>query len=465
MTRAASKIRNAVHTTRHLVHKHRRWFDAATKALHALFNARSGSVPEKVIAGVSIAGSVLEAALPEESLSEMLVREGYHEVRSSIGGFLCDLLSSSEPYERIEPRGDSGHARIWRGSIAATYFHEDHEEGPFVRGGDEQALAELVHGIVWSGGTDVMVTAKAESAGPRGRWRGRGKFALASIPDPGPYVGQRGPDYYVERLRRYGDGPRTVLLVGPTGVGKSVLARHVARALADREARTLKVSRTVLEFCGADEITDLAKWLRPTVMLLDDLPLSGGGRYEEGSSSIDFLESLELLRVSGCTVVATVMGSGARRSWSYGWDDEGGKGKRARGDVYFSGMRPGRVDEVVKLDPPGAPDRRAILNHYYVLHGMTPPPKPLAEAIIKATSGLSGAYLAEVVKRLAAHGFDAWEAEVKDVLYAAPPPPSRAQKRRAKQWARVTIKNPTGKAKAQAAKPAKAKPKGKGKTA
>ena len=194
-----------------------------------------------------------------------------------------------------------------------------------------------------------------------------------------------------------------------TGSGKSPATRHIARLMGRESARTLKVAGSVLRACGFDEMISLVKFFQPSVLLLDDLELGNEQRTEE------FLTILEALRAPDCLVIVTMMTPTDQKK------------KPKMGDYHFGGMRPGRIDEVFTFFLPDADDRDAILQYYYSQMDVPNVAANTQKAIVRATSGLSGAYLGEVARRIKIHGIKEWRAEVENVRLAAPDPSAESE--------------------------------------
>lgn len=89
------------------------------------------------------------------------------------------------------------------------------------------------------------------------------------------------------------------------------------------------------------------------------------------------------------------------------------------GKLYWPGMRPGRIDEIILMPLPDAAKRAKVLSLYLGKAGL---PQTHLEAFVDATEGLSGAYLARFVDRLQLHGMGSWEHEVERLRWQAPTP-------------------------------------------
>ena len=416
--------------------KHRDWMNLADRSLRALYYARDGNPARMIAAGASIGADVINKAFPETSIEEDLRQRGYHLLDTPIGGLLCDILSQNGTPSAIIEKGHKETAKLWeekRAGAAAVYYNDEYHSGPYILGGDERYLLDAVMRQVWSKGTDLMLTTNPDINIRKGSKR----FALVPIPDPGPYIGEPGPAYYAGRLSRYGNRPRTLLLKGPSGIGKSVLARHIAALCSSGSARTLKIAGNAIGAFGSAELRDLARFLQPSVMLLDDLNIidTEERRTRYGSERMldMLLDVLEALRVEGCLVIATVMVPTDRQQDIY------------RGDNYVEGMRPGRIDEIVTMFAPEEKDRSDILEHYYGLFGVEPPDPKVHAKIVKMTNGLTGAYLREVAERIHVHGYENLASEIEAVLQASPPPPPQPKKPARGRIRRVRKKPKTSK--------------------
>jgi len=385
------------------IQRNAHWFSAANEVLAVLFAARGGGPVSKGLAVMSAFGTALDNFFPGESAWDIMRQRGYKDTDYSIGGFLCDTLLRSDLDRVVMVVGLGTQIVFWeteRGGIAAVYNGTQYSDGPYLMDGDEDYFIERLREVVWSQGNDLMLSAKRGT--DRYSWRGAGKFRLTPMLPPGPYIGKRRPEDIAARLARYGDVARTVLLRGPTGIGKSVMARHVAGLLGKEGNRTLKIAASILKSCRFDEVTAFVRFFQPTVLLLDDLDL------DDDSNTEEFLTMLEALRAPDCLVIVTMM-----------TPTEPDK-EPTIGDWHFAGMRPGRIDETFTFYLPDPRERADILRLYFQEFQVAEPAKRTMNAIVKATDKLPGAYLMEVARRIAVHGIKDWKAEIQNVRRTAP---------------------------------------------
>jgi hypothetical protein len=405
----------------------------ADQALQTLWHMRGGTPVDVALAGASLLGQALDLLSPYMAPHDVLLHSGYELVSTGVGAFLCDqvrqapgvqaeALSQSEEGARIAFWGPAEAPRL----VAGVYVGTQMDAGPYVLGGDEAALRVLVQAAAWANSNDLrMATATrsgVKSDGPR--YFGRGPrnrapvdassgFRLLPMDPVGVYIGNPTAKWYADRLAAYQHlgHNRVVQLYGPTGVGKSTLARLLGRSMAGGAGRTLKISSAALAGLATADVVDLAHYLAPDVLLLDDLRVGHG---EPDDAHLAFLEALhERVRLT----VLTHMSEGDP-------DEDNNR---------FTGMRPGRIDETFVLNAPGLALRRQLLVHFWGGHearreaGVT---DKLLDDLADRTDGLTGAYIAELVQRLRAHGLEHYKGETKRMCRAVEPPRNRAQRAR-----------------------------------
>ena len=402
--------------------------DIATKVLRDIQRARNGGMATKLVAAASIAGTAIKAVFPELSIEEELTRQGYHEARTGISGFLCGLVDQHKTPTRVIANVQGDSAKVWErngSGIAVVYRNDEYSSGPYLLAGDDGMLVDVIVSSVWQSASDLMIEKPNSISTSSTRW-GYRRYSLTDIPEPGPYIGEPGPKYWADRIALHKGKPRTILIKGPSGVGKSVLARHIGRIAGGGESRTLKVTGEVLRDFRSGELRDIVKHLQPSVLLLDDLKVEGDRGYYGGEMTESLLGMFEALRVDNCTVIATRM-------------EHVSRGNPRRGEHYVSGMRPGRVDLVIAIPAPNSTKRDEILRYYFDFFGVPQLTKRGQNSLVKMTQGLTGAYLRECAERVSLYGTKNVRDEIVSVLQTAPTVEPRRRKKG------TPIRNPTRK--------------------
>lgn len=382
-----------------LVKRARPAIRTTTRLLEPLFYARGGGPVALGLAGIAVAGAVADLAYPSNPWDEF-PGKGQD---GAVGRFLLGQLRRNLGEPKVLAEGDGMKAISWPSIPVGFMLHENrYEEGPFFPEGEgreaaREVLADVIREAVWTGQDLVLVPLKSKEEVGFGKPSGGVNLDITPMGEPGMYVGRREASWYAEKLQKYEGRPRTIMFRGPTGVGKSVLGRLIAREMSSNP-RVLKISSDALKSMEQASLLGVVHYLKPTVLLLDDLDMK--------NRADDFLAVLESLREEGVLVVITIQ------------DDEvTGEEDPKPGSWYFSGMRPGRVDDMYLLGPPGESERFQILGAY--LKGVDYDMSILSE-VARQTEGLTGAYLMNLAEHFALVGFDGWEHEVNKRLWAAP---------------------------------------------
>jgi len=188
------------------------------------------------------------------------------------------------------------------------------------------------------------------------------------------------------------------LLIGSSGAGKSTLARLTARAI-NPDAKLLKMTASFINSRNSiTDTVDIIKYFGPDILLIDDMQTILG----DEQMMLSLMESFH--EQSGSLIIGTYMKDDIPSD-----DIEDLK----PGELYFTGMRPGRIDDVILIPRPNYEARKEILKFYLKEE---PPQK-----MVVGTVGLTGAYLKELSYRIENHGgMDSWEEELKRLTIFLP---------------------------------------------
>lgn len=374
-----------------------RWVQTTEKVLTSLQAMRTGGPLSKVLGSLVMAGTVAETLMPRWYPDIALRQYGFEKVDSGASRFFGDVLRNSTLTPKSHTVGDGGQMiDLWTPPGAREAKVATLSSGRW--GGDDSIFvkvgydpAPLFREIVWKKGSALMVSAQMRGATGL-------RYNVRVMAPPGRYVGTPDPRVVASRLMKARSETRSLLLAGPTGSGKSTMARVIAQEVAGGQAKTLKIAGSVLKLCPFEVALDLATYLQPTVLLLDDVPIASKVQMD------DLLALFEALHGRTKLIISTYM------------DDERLDDDDGDGSDYWPGMRPGRIDEVERTKRPSLENRKVILREY--LGEIEAPLDDLAEAC----EGLTGAYLKEVAYRVSRYGLSQWKDEVKAVRRTAPFP-------------------------------------------
>jgi hypothetical protein len=367
------------------------WFNAVRTILETASNAKTMGPLGTALGGAAAIGTILETLIPPDGAWETLERMGLFWDSSSIDGFCFDVLMEAGGHERLTPAGGSYAALYWKDlNIGFVIEGQKYCNGPFVEGRNREAMLHAVREHVWRKGNELElgILKSGDYAS-----RGAGRFTLNRLHDLGTYVGEPDPKAMAARLR---GSSATVLIRGPSGSGKSVFARHVARHARGNQ-RVLKVSGHTLMQCMPSEVEDLVRVLHPEVLVLDDV--------ESGYATTHTLDLLERLRLPHTMVFITTMTH---------------VDNLEPGSWYTPGIRPGRIDEFLFIPFPDDKARRLLLTHYAEKHRLDLDAATLS-GLVKESKNFTGAYIENLVGRLSAYGVHRWKEEITSLQYVARP--------------------------------------------
>lgn len=359
-----------------------------------LQSVREGGLFEQSAAVISIVTKVREHFRKREGLGFKVNRLNLRQQGGREMMFFASLARRSPDFH-IDP--NESQPKVWwlqpEGAIepVACVMSQDHQDNLYFKEGFEAQIREIVMKETWRNSKSLRLFRNDVFA-----------YEIAPASVKTHVVGQQRLNGYIERLRkRKAVGGRSIILRGPTGVGKSFLARYMARKVWGEDVKMLQITAEAVASMNPRGIEMIAQWLRPDVMILDDVPLGNG-------SVSSYLALYESLRETGCTIITTLMTSADANPSS------------DVGSVYFPGMRPGRIDDVFTLTYPNLAERREILDDLYFEHtGYRIRPNVLNE-MAQAIGYFSFAYLESFVERLVVYGIPCWKEELASLKMMSP---------------------------------------------
>lgn len=338
------------------LHKITNSLDSLTQSFRLLNEARGPFM--KGVAAVSIAANLLEMSVPDRTLIESLTSMGWTRAVRSCRDLVHQTLKDlHEPQEM--KTGEDDTALFWElDGEPAVYSFENYETREIWER-EPGCLARLMDDL-WTRSLSWCMEEKVNKRG----WHSAELTPLEPVSAPH----SKEADDLRSWLRKTDSFKRTrmVMLVGPTGVGKTTAARTAVGS-----TKTLQVPS------GGDPagILALTEILQPDVVLLDDV-LFGKDLDQQLSGLLDRLQGKARL------VFVTFMADSLTE-----------EDTAQPGGLYWPGMRPGRLDRVVFMSPPGDQDRRRIFESC----GAQP---DQVEELVALSAGLTGAFLIALQRRV-----------------------------------------------------------------
>jgi len=323
--------------------------------------ARDARGLPRILALASVAGNFLDVLLPSNDTMELLIDLGWARVgrHNGVLKLVRKLLEERCAPQKIRvPSTFHGE----QASTLSVWYEGTEPVVVIARLYNEDTLLEKRPGTVARLLSDAWNKAPAWAVEITRMLNGDDRFELVPLRQVEAPVGPQA-DALRGWLGREPGRTRVVLIVGPTGAGKTTLART---ALGD--VRTLQIPENM----GHRAVLELAALLRPEVLLLDDLVLGEG-------LDARFAALLDRLHGHVPLVLATLMD-----------DTLTAETARRPGALYWPGMRAGRLDRVIFLEPPDLQARTAILAHYGVV----------SDEVARLSDGLTGAFLRELARRI-----------------------------------------------------------------
>jgi hypothetical protein len=183
-----------------------------------------------------------------------------------------------------------------------------------------------------------------------------------------------------EEFRRYGlPVKRAIILEGSPGCGKTMICRHVAAALKG-EVTVLWVTSKAIESSSAiSNAFELARKLSPSLIVMEDLDLISGTRFDDQETLGEMLNQLDGVSANeNIVVIATT-------------------NKVASLDEALRD-RPGRFDRIYRLGKPSAETARMIAESYLKERGINSKTIKGLNLDSVLTGDLTGAQVVEAMK-------------------------------------------------------------------
>lgn len=287
-----------------------------------------------------------------ESLDDVLARQArlHREKYTRLSDDLADALTKWLP----APASKFGIECFWVDDTGQAAFYGVQDENyNEIRIADLSA-ARRVLAMTWRDSQWIEISAKT---------RGRGhavNLTYRNIP-----VRQNFGHYLDDVHSVLRSDVQVAAIIGPTGNGKT---STLASLLRGKKMLSIKWGRL-----SPEDYVQAADLLQPEVIIVDDAP------FKE-TFDAEFAQLLDDLRGLNIKVLLTFMADNL-------------PGQTKPGDLYWPGLRPGRIDEMIVLTAPDLADREEILLHA----GLSP---DAARGAAFLTEGLTGAYLNEIARRV-----------------------------------------------------------------
>ncbi len=376
-----------------------RHLKSGAEILQSMRNATEvGGAFSKVLAGVSTLGIVLDTFVNVgfDGVEIFVESLGYEIFRFNTGGFNSDkylydiLMQTTIPKVESLISEEKETLIEWDIGIAATVSADNtyvvlyKKTGMPLKDVFEKAK-EIIREIVWSKNNSLLLTAINKKS------YDLSTFGTVPLRVTEEYVGKVSPSEIADRIKKYNE-PRCILIFGPSGIGKSTLAQKIAMA-AKTNGRMLKITSDVMLSPNRMMVPEIIDIYQPSVLLIDDVQ----SFIDSQNIVLPILDKFKN-NSADTLIILTYMVQ----------DDKevvNANGELIPGSLYFPGLRPGRIDEILVLELPDNEERKTILSCYMK-------EELISEEIIKETNGMSGAYLKEFAKRINAHGIEFWRKEV-----------------------------------------------------
>ncbi len=327
----------------------------------------------------------------DEGLDKFLREAGYKRltVPAQFIGLFHNIMSENMSYHRMFEFADKTSLTFWTDHIVST----QNEAGDVTQiyATDNELLKKLIAELTWKNDKSLILSSKKHNIDDEDS-SDYDTLELCPFHPASVYIGT--PAIEDISIKNHDGTSRSIIIIGNTGSGKTTMSHLIAQKIG---GNTLKIASREFNDFPLKWIISLLGYLQPSILLLDDIQYL----LENQENYDTLLTSLEGLN-QNYTVVGTVMNDGTILV------------EPSR--FYYPGMRPGRIDEIILLQPHDDETRKKILK-YYLVSNLT---EQQLDCLISVTRGLSGAYLKQLSFKIDTCGFAGWEHYVAVIRATAP---------------------------------------------
>jgi hypothetical protein len=281
---------------------------------------------------------------------------------------LKTVFSSEEGKVRVGSLPNGANIALARGVSRGAFGKDDLQIYRHSREDSKQAFLDGVAESFWSDRSFLSMTYSE---------RGELKFVESEESDT-QYLGPLDRHLPIWGEFREEGLTRTILLQGRPGCGKSTFCRYAAEYLSERTIAVSSEDFSSLKYSQWQSVEGL---LQPDCIIIDDVDRIHSSTLENK------LQFLEEDRASIPFVFFTT---------------------NDVGELPTAMKRPGRIDRIIEVEPPGRDERRKLIESFAERVGVEVPSDRL-EMLDSVLAEYSHAHLQEVLRRAKIYGWDSDE--------------------------------------------------------